>query len=460
VKPLFYSRQEDGALAFASEIAALRALGVGGGGDDLVALAQFLSFLWIPDPRTPHTDVRSLEPGQALSWSASGVRTFAYGEPFMPAPADGTDADARELGERFRAASRRQLLSDVPIGLMASGGVDSGLILSATHDAIARCFTITWPGESGREALQQDEAAVRDLERRFAVPVSYIGGATAEDDLLPSSGDLFADPAHGLTRLIARTARERGLKVLLSGQGGDELFGGYRRHSVAPILARVRLGAAGRWVERAVQRLPLHRVGSEYAARLLRALSEGDAFSAYMQLCTYSTAAERAAALDCTEAEVADEVVWQRHREVFERIPAETSLLRKFMALDLHVYLPGLGLAYVDRAGMEFGVEVRVPWLDLEFVRWTLSLPDEAIVRKGRGKWLPRSLAADVLDPNIANRPKRGFAAPAERVSAAVDTSGARGFRQGAYFGRAKKLLDAHLAGGAGGLRPDPRAAA
>lgn len=225
--------------------------------------------------------------------------------------------------------------------------------------------------------------------------------------------------------------------MLLSGQGADELFAGYRRHAMAPLVSRLRLGRLGPTLERALLRLPAGKLSSEYATRLARACGEPDAFRAYMQLCTYSTAVERAEALDCDEAEVSNDAVWQRHREVFDRLPTGVSFLRKALALDMAVYLPGLGLAYVDRAGMEFGVEIRVPWLDLDFVRWTLTLPDEALVRRGRGKWLTRDLAGQMLSPEIVHRPKRGFAAPASRLGNKTGGDGQQGFRQGAYFARA-----------------------
>jgi asparagine synthase (glutamine-hydrolysing) len=449
VKPLFYSQGKDGHLWFASELAGLRAAGVALGGHDLVALAQFLSFLWVPDPRTPFEGAKSLEPGQALRWTPDGSAAhFLYGEPLLPRPeADGVSLDARvdTVRERFFEAADRQLLADVPIGIMASGGVDSGLIWSATKNSLARAYTIDWHGGDDFEGLSDDRRAVVELQARFGTPVDFLPGETA-GDVLPSSGDLFADPAYDLTRLIARTARKQGYKVLLSGQGGDELFAGYRRHAMAPLVGRLRLGRVGNLLERALSRLPAGRLSSEYAARLARATSEPDPFSAYMQLCTYSTAVERAAALGCDEFEVSNEIVWQRHREIFDRLPGGLSFLRKAMAIDLAVYLPGLGLAYVDRAGMEFGVEIRVPWLDLDFVRWTQTLPDSAMLRHGRGKWLTRNLAAVELTPGIAHRPKRGFAAPAARLGSDGSSVGTRGFRQGAYFVRARRILSNYMA--------------
>jgi len=452
VKPLFYCQGPNRSLWFASELAALAAAGAPLGSHDSVALAQFLSFLWVPDPRTPFAGARALEPGQALSWTADGTRLFSYGDPLVPAPvADrvSTEDRVREVRDRFVEAAERQLLADVPIGLMASGGVDSGLLWWATRDSLHRAYTISWTEAEDFEGLDDDRQAVVELQARFGTPVAYLPGEAAAD-VLPSSGDLFADPAYNLTRLIARTAREQGHKVLLSGQGADEIFAGYRRHTMAPLVARLRLGSLSKTLERSLLRLPAGKLSSEYAARLARACGEPDPFRAYMQLCTYSTALERAMALDCNEDEVSNDVMWQRHREVFDGLPKGLSFFRKVLALDLAVYLPGLGLAYVDRAGMEFGVEVRVPWLDLEFLRWALTLPDGALFRRSRGKWLTRDLAARELSPQIAHRPKRGFAAPAGQLGEDGHPRGQQGFRQGAYFARARTLLTEFLSGGAG----------
>jgi asparagine synthase (glutamine-hydrolysing) len=140
---------------------------------------------------------------------------------------------------------------------------------------------------------------------------------------------------------------------------------------------------------------------------------------------------------------VSNEIVWQRHRTVFESLPSGISFLRKVMALDLAVYLPGLGLAYNDRASMEHGVEVRVPWLDLDLVRWSLTLPDSLLIRGHRAKWLPKQLAARVLSAQVADRAKRGFGAPASRV-APGQRHGSLGFRQGRYFALATSLLEQH----------------
>ena len=443
VKPLVYA-EAGGELWFASELHALVAMGAPTGDVDLVALAQFLSFLWIPDPRTPYEGVRSIEPGTVLRWTPDGSGASRYSKPLHPIESPQAirpEHAVEELRSRFTGAVRRQLLSDVPIALMASGGVDSSLIWWAGGEQVERAYTIEWADSTGSERLSEDVANVRALSELFGTPVTYVAGEQASDSL-PRAGDLFADPAHDLARLIAQRAAADGFKVLLSGQGGDELFAGYARHRIAPFLRQLRLGVAGKAAGLAISHSGsgLH---AEYLTRISRAASESDPFASYMQLCTYSTAIDRARALGCSEAEVSNEVVWQRHRGVFDELPAGVSFLRKAMTLDLAVYLPGLGLAYNDRASMEHGVEVRVPWLDLELVRWSLALPDSVLIRKHRAKWLSKELAARVVSPQVAWRAKRGFAAPAQRV-APGGVPGCRGFRQGRYFALATSIIAKH----------------
>jgi asparagine synthase (glutamine-hydrolysing) len=450
VKPLVYA-EAHGELWFASELRALLAMRPPTGGADLVALAQFLSFLWIPDPRTPYAGIRSIEPGTVLRWTPAGSKTSRYCAPLHPSESPQAirpEHAVEELRSRFASAVRRQLLSDVPIALMASGGVDSSLIWWAAGEGVERAYTIEWADTTGDERLSEDTATVRALSELLGTPVTYVAGEQVSDSR-PRAGDLFADPAHDLARAISRQACEDGFKVLLSGQGGDELFAGYARHRMAPFLPQLRFGAIGKAAEHTISRRG-KSLRAEYMTRIARAASERDPFASYMQMCTYSTAADRARVLGCSEAEVSNDTVWQRHRAVYETLPAGASFLRKAMALDLAVYLPGLGLAYNDRASMEHGVEVRVPWLDLDLVRWSLTLPDSVLIRGRTTKWLPKQLAGRVVSPQVAQRAKRGFAAPAHHV-APGRTPGTRGFRQGRYFALATSILEQH---GAASLEP------
>jgi len=443
VKPLFYSLDENSGLTFASEIAALAQTGANLGGYDPVALAQFLAFLWVPSPRTPFTGACSLGPGEVLCHGPAGTRIEHYADPLftmIDGPRIPAEAAITELRERFVVAARRQLLSDVPVGLMASGGIDSGLLWWATAGSIERAFTIAWDDVPGSEGLHEDLANARILHKRFGTPLEEMRLTHSDFDVLPQGGDLFADPAYILASTIAERSRTAGIKVLLSGQGGDEVFGGYRRHQVARWLERISIGRLGLSGANILAKFAGPSVSVEYSARLLRAFGERDPFRGYMQLSTYSSAADRARVLGTYEYEVSDDVVWSAHREAYEMFPSEMSFSRRARMLDLSVYMPGLGLAYVDRAGMENGVETRVPWLDLDLVRWATSLPSNLLIHRRQGKWLTRQFAASELGSAYANSPKRGFGVPSAMVST-TSPEGERGFRQGRYFSLATHLL-------------------
>lgn len=448
VKPLFFS-SGPGTIQFASELAALAKLAPPTGSPDLTALAQFLTFLWIPAPRTPMESIKALRPGFLLSWRKGRQSEARFAPQLTPRDSDDNrslEVLTSELRDRMQDACSRQLMSDVPVGLMASGGIDSSLIWRGTSHGLNRVFTIAWHGSDG-EGLNEDFQAVSSLQERFGTAMTVIDGSEVDHEQgQPRSADLFADPAFQLTRAIAKAARQEKVKVLFSGQGGDELFGGYRRHLFAAQVSRFgKSPKAMQAVGRALLRtLPLSGLKKEFAERTVRALERGTEFDAYMQLCSYSTARERARVLGCFEHEVTDEIVWSDHRGVYDELSGSTSsFLKRAMALDLNVYLPGLGLAYVDRAGMEHGIEIRVPWLDLELVHWALGLPDRALVSRFSGKVLPKRLASDDLAKNVATRAKRGFAVPWRRLTPAGE-KGEYGHRQGVYFARAVETLGSY----------------
>jgi len=441
VKPMLYTQDAAGDLIFGSEATALRDLGADLGAPSVVALARFLTFLWVPNPDTPYSNIHSLRPGHLLRWkrgrpSSDDAYNVPIPHPDQVRPRSMASA-VDELEQRLGAATRRQLLGDVPIGLMASGGIDSSLIWQAAGSGIDRAFTIEWRGAND-EGIGEDAQAVTVLERHLGTPVTYLDGRDATDEYNVVAGDLFADPAYELTRLISRRANEMGRKVLLSGQGGDEVFGGYRRHQVAPLLGRAFTGPLGTLAAAASAK---GGMAGEFATRLARATARRDPFERYMELCTYSTSSERARALGVTEREVSEEIVWAEHRAHWNQLPKGLSFLRKAMALDLGVYLPGLGLSYVDRAGMEFGMEIRVPLLDLELLDWSFSLPDALLVRRFQGKLLTRELARRVIPREVVDRPKRGFGAPSTTLQT-NSAEGQRGHRQGRYFALASSILD------------------
>ena len=447
VKPMYFV--ENGSdLWFASEINALKAFGAPIGSPDPVALGQFLTFLWIPEPRTPFESCKVLLSGQVLQWRDGVVSKSMFRSIIDEAAAAGDVHEIdliQDAGHILGEAVKRQMMSDVPVGLMASGGIDSSLLWVLAKEGLSKAITIDWRSDDGIESLRDDTRIVVDLAFRTGTPVDYLPVNLESLQPSPLGGDLFADPAFDLTRSIARFAKNEGIKVLLSGHGGDEVFAGYRRHMVASLIDKFRGKGSPLKIAQHIASVAGYPLAAEYLWRLRLAFKERDEFGAYMQLCTYSTPLERAQALSCTEREMSNDRMWEQHRKVFDTLPAQWSYLRRVRSLDCKVYLPGLGLAYTDRAGMEYGVEIRVPWLDPDVVRWGLRLPDRALVHRGRGKVVPRQLAAQLVPEIKRKQSKRGFGVPINMLRVGESRGGEREFRQGTYFAVAKEKLDSFL---------------
>lgn len=418
VKPVFYRQISDG-LAFASEPAQLRGA-FGGSTWDVRGLAAFLTFLWIPAPWTAFKEIRSLRPGEILEWKADGSNrpSVVRGSHSLEYPSEleaekAPTSSGAEVGALIHTAVRRQLLSDVPIGLMASGGTDSTLIWHSAKDVVRTGYTIQ--ENSGVEGLQADA----DAASRYSTESGLHHRLLAADDQVlldfPQTGDLLADPAFSLTRTIAREARHDGIPVLLSGQGADEVLGGYRRHSAAVLLEQAP-DAVLRRLARIAQKSK-HPIRAEYGRRLGAAVSATKPFDRYSQLYRYADSGDRAQILDTTEAEVADDVVFAEHLRTWRSFPDAWSLTKKAVTLDLQVYLPGLGLTYADRASMSHGIEVRVPWLDRDVVRWSLEQSAKTLVGF-RSRKIPASeYSRRVLPRYVWDRPKVGFGIAAERFN-------------------------------------------
>lgn len=439
VKPLLY-RREATRFFFASEPACLQEMSGQPLSVDETALAQYFTFLYVPHPRTRHREIRSLRPGEVLRWRQGDPLDIKPGPHTIAPPSrlltpEPSVAQA-ELERLFGAAVRRQTLSDVPIGLMASGGVDSSLVWAAQPEAIARAFTAV-PQGSDIEGFWEDASASRRLAAHYSTPLSDVVIPEETGAFAPRSGDLLADPSYLLANRIAQGARAEGIKVLFSGQGADECFAGYRRHQ------------AYRWLEIARSfRGPLSRllpvsdafasgsVQREYGVRLVRAARSPDAFGAYYQLYSYSSAEERARLLDAHTSEVADAVVAEEHRRVWEGLPGPWSDLKKALVLDLLVYMPGINLAVTDRAGMSAGVEIRVPWLDDHVVDFSLSLDPSVMLTARDRKTLPVAMSRETLPRYVWDRPKRAFGVPTSTLPA----EGSR--RQSRYIAYAAACLD------------------
>jgi asparagine synthase (glutamine-hydrolysing) len=415
VKPLYYAHRRDGALVAASEIKALLATGVDARLDP-EGLDAFLSWLWVPDPRTAFAGVEKLAPGHVLD---------AGGEPrtYWDFRHERGTASAEELREALERAVERQLVSDVPLGAFFSGGVDSTALVELMRRRIEperpTCFTI---GFSARDLAHDVVGDDLRYARLYANThdVDYRESILAPElvDSLPlvvrHLEEPIADPSALSAFHISRAARAAGFTVLLSGMGGDELFGGYPRYRAAALARNYRrLPSALRHAAGAsVGMLPgagagrVARAGRN-AQKLLRS-ADRPFPDDYLGFLTYLDSAERAALYT---PELAAAVGYADARVTHDAHLAAVAgehWLDRAMYLDLKTFLPALNLTYMDKMSMAHSIEVRVPLLDELVVDVIRRAPPE----EKREKQLFKRAVADVVPREILERPKVGFGAP------------------------------------------------
>ncbi|MDP9072299.1 MAG: asparagine synthase-related protein, partial [Actinomycetota bacterium] len=437
VKPLYWT-QVDGALVAGSAPRAILELRPElRPGLDPVALAQFLTLLWVPHPRTPWAAIRKLAPGGALSVEQGRVREWRYWR--LPKSGAGT-LDPEELRRAVDRATAGQLLSDVPVGLLLSGGLDSSLLLAlmARHYTGPKLHALTagYDSASQRLEINPDDAAfahiVADQHPTVALSDVEIDGAPADPaELSFHFDDPVADPAAITLHRLVQASRT---KVLLSGVGGEELFAGYPRHTslstarraaALPDAARRALGHCAP-VLRGARPGPGHglRRNAQKLARAVGDLRRPHYWRMMAQL---------------TEGELRG-LVGDSADAGFDELDAQSpelssTTLGDALHFDRSQFLPNLNLGYVDKAAMAAGVEVRVPLLDEAVVTPACRADPATFVSNGTSKAPLREAALGLVPQAVLTRPKSGFGGPArawfrgrqsaalrERIEALADT--------------------------------------
>jgi asparagine synthase (glutamine-hydrolysing) len=449
IKPLYY-REVGDELSFASELRALPR-----GEIDLDALEAFLAFNSVPGPSTIFRDVRKLPPGHVLTWEHGRSELVRFARP-APVPAsDVRNEDEAELVEELRArlrdAVRAHLVSDVPVGVLLSGGVDSSLLAALAAEEASeplRTFSI------GFEERSFDELAdARLVAERYGTQHRELVLRPDAALLLPALAEAFdepfADSSALPTYLVSQLAAED-VKVALSGEGGDELFGGYYTYA-ADLLAQ-RVGWTAPLLRPLVERLPSSsaRASFDYRAkRFVRAahLPPLERHHGWKEIFS----SEARAQLTGRRSDL-DPVDLLRERFA-ETEGAE--LLARLQDVDLGTYLVDDLLVKTDRASMAHSLETRVPFLDPVVTNFALALPSRHKVRGLRKKVLLRKAAAPLVPPELLRRRKRGFSIPAAawlrgelepfaRDTLSVDTLHRQGFFRPEAVTR---LIDEHIAG-------------
>ena len=425
VKPLHWMRVGRG-VAFASEVRALRRMPGAPDTLDPAAVVSLLSHGCVTGTRCVWSGVEKLAPGHRLEFDAGSgeVRMIRWWDPLEVAmrgcarPFRGSDRDAVEAGRSLAArVVREHLLSDVPVACFLSGGIDSRLVAAlALGEGVARpprCFTAGFDDAAFDE---RDEAgrAARALGLAWeSFEVTERAMVAAVPDLATVFDEPFADSSQVPTLLLARRVREHA-PVALSGDGGDELFGGYRRH----VHAHARWDAPTPrplpgWT-RLARALPAELVarGSRLAARLVPALREiREPDEAARKWLVMHGADDPHDAYARLVADGHASSPWWRE----DAARAMPDALRRFQFMDQTGYLVDDPLVKMDRASMSCGLEVRVPLLDHRLVEFAWSLPAHMKVRDDAGKWLLRGMLEGIRPGLGAETGKRGFSVPLVR---------------------------------------------
>jgi asparagine synthase (glutamine-hydrolysing) len=432
-KPLYVTMIK-GALTFASELRALRAVPGFDAQINLAAVTMLLRYGWIPDHMCIWEGVFKLPPGTRLTVSAndlvanSAEHLSSMVRPWwslleaakegLAAPLPGDDTElVEQLDALLRTVVGQRMIADVPLGALLSGGIDSTTVVALMQAQSAvpvRTFTVGF-AEPGYNEAGYAERVARHLGTEHTTLQLLPGEAQAIIPDLPSIWDEpFADESQIPTLLVAQLAR-RHVKVALTGDGGDECFGGYRRHimlarlgmifelprplrmaggaalrlfhacSVGPLLRTVPVSAS---VRRSLAGRDLHKIAALFSAR--------DEASLYDKLLS-----------------VTDRPAVACNRPTFDRVDAiAADLPGRLMYRDMSRYLPGDVLVKVDRASMAVGLEARCPLLDHRVVEFSLRLRTHSKVRGGISKWLLRDVLRRYVPDALFERPKAGFNVP------------------------------------------------
>lgn len=421
VKPLFYAMQPDGLFMFGSELKALMTVPTLSRQFNPSAIEDYFAFGYIPDPKTIYHQVSKLSPGHYIQLNVgdrSVTQTRYWDLPFTPV-AVGSEADiGQELIDRLSDAVQSQMVADVPLGAFLSGGVDSSAVVAMmAKDNSTPINTCSIAFED--PAFDESGFAQQVAQRYHTNHRSRVVGDDSHSltDLLAGLYDEpFADSSAIPTYRVCQLAREQ-VTVALSGDGGDENFGGYRRYRYAlaeqslreriPLQIRAPMfGALGKIYPKL-----------DWAPQFLRAKTTFEALSkdlveGYFHGVAIMTDRERQKLFSGTfRATLQGYQAVDIMRGHAANAPVEDPL-SLIQYLDFKTYLPGDILTKVDRASMAHSLEVRVPLLDHQFVEWVSGLPPSIKLNGAEGKYILKKSLRPYLSDDILYRSKKGFSVP------------------------------------------------
>ncbi|MGB4673908.1 MAG: asparagine synthase (glutamine-hydrolyzing) [Azovibrio sp.] len=422
VKPLVYAATPRG-FAFASEIGALfELLPELPRRPDYVALDQFLSYQYVPSPRTGFDAIRKLPPAHAMQVRHGRVeKLFRYWDISHQAPSPLSFADAcAALRELVLESTRLRMVADVPLGAFLSGGVDSSIIVAAMarlSKQPIKTYAIGFADERFNE-LPHARQIARHLGTEHHEALCHPEAVDLLPRLIRHLGEPFADNSILPTYHVSRFARQD-VTVALTGDGGDELFGGYRRHhhiwrvetlekwGLLPLWRKLRQATVA--LENRFGSSPTRRVFPHTHADQMLAM---DSVARFRHLVAHYTQQDKAHLLTPHFRQLAGESSLANLRDPWERA-AGADTLNRWLYVDSQTYLPDDILAKVDIASMAVSLECRSPFLDHKVVEFAMSLPGRyKLTPRGRHKHILKEAFKDWVPPGFFDRNKMGFSAP------------------------------------------------
>jgi asparagine synthase (glutamine-hydrolysing) len=414
-KPLFYCVQ-DGRITFGSEIKALLACPWITAEADVDQVAEFFTFGYVPNPRTLYRGVRQIPPASRLAYGPDGVpRTRRYWEALPPpvgAPTDGPDL--ARIALLLREATERRMVADVPLGALLSGGIDSSLVVGlmsmATTEPV-RTFCVGFADSVSFDERSYARVVAERFGTRHTEFVVQPNAVALLDSLLWHHDQPFGDSSAIPTYLVCQLAREH-VTVVLNGDGGDEVFGGYDRFVAAALAERMPRGLA-RISRHAIQLLPVND-GYYSVRRRLDRFTELAGLSPRERYQSWIAVLNR----DLLEATLAPFVragaVERSMHDAYQRV-ATAPTLDQILFANFVTYLPDDLAVKMDRMSMAHSLEARSPFLDTALIEYMATIPAAQKVGLRRLKPLLRRSLGSLLPAEIWNRRKHGFGVPVGR---------------------------------------------
>ena len=406
IKPLYYWERPDG-VSFASEVRSFLVDPAFTPRLSEEAIALYLSFGYVPDPHCVFRDVRKLAPGHTLTWNRDdGLAVRRYWSPLREEVRIDAPEAARELRRLLDDAVRSHLESEVPLGAFLSGGIDSSTVVALMARAMDRrvqTFSIGFEEPGYNEAPDAARVAA-ELGTDHTELIVRPDADQLVEDVIEGFDEPFADSSALPTLLVSHLARER-VTVALSGDGGDELFGGYTRYAEVSRMA----APAPRPLRRLLRGLALMRPpGARGRAWMLNRVSGNRG----------RYAGTVALPLSVVEGGVATSALARQHPALehvldpwFDRFGSR-DFATQMMLVDLETYLPGDILTKVDRMSMAVSLEARVPILDHHVVEFAMGLPSRLKIQGDAGKRVLRDAIGGLVPQSVLGKRKQGFAVP------------------------------------------------